>query len=109
LKLTEVRFIDLQGTNAGRAGLFPMQALIRGVRDMALLREDVISVLGPVDETIVAEIVATGATPEELAQAWAWVNSDDALIDEGRPLPSGRVQELVDILAPEPEDEFAGR
>jgi hypothetical protein len=67
---------------------------------MALTRGDVLSVIGPADEILVAEIIATEATTEELAQAWAWVNNDEALINEGRPLPSGRTAELVELLAP---------
>lgn len=51
--------------------------------------DDIISVLGPVDEALAAQINRTGATPEELAQAWAWFNADEALVNEGRPLPSG--------------------
>ena len=74
---------------------------------MALLHEDVVAILGPIDETVVADIVATGATLDELAQAWAWLNSDDALMDEGRRLPNARVRELVDLLTP--EDELAER
>lgn len=61
-------------------------------------REDITAILGPADEALIAEINQTGATPEELAQAWAWVNADDALINEGRSLPSGRVAELVALL-----------
>jgi hypothetical protein len=57
-------------------------------------------VLGPIDETLIAEIIATGATAEELAQAWAWINSDEALIGELRRLPSGKVAELIDLLSP---------
>jgi hypothetical protein len=70
-----------------------------------MTREDVIAVLGPVDEVLIAEIVATGATPEELAQAWAWSNSDDALIGELRHLPEGKVAELINLLAPPADDE----
>jgi hypothetical protein len=57
---------------------------------MALTRDDVLSVIGPADETLVTEIIATKATTEELTHAWAWANNDEALINEGRPLPSGR-------------------
>jgi hypothetical protein len=32
----------------------------------------VISVLGPVDDVAVAEIVSSGATLAELREAWAW-------------------------------------
>jgi hypothetical protein len=51
---------------------------------MPLTTSDVEAVLDPVEETKMAEIIATGATPAELAEAWAWVNNDDALINEGR-------------------------
>lgn len=37
---------------------------------MALTRDDVLSVIGPTDEILVTEIIATEATIEELAQAW---------------------------------------
>jgi hypothetical protein len=67
---------------------------------VSLTREDVKSVLGPVDEIMVADVLATQATLEELSQAWAWLNSDEALIGQGRSLPTGRVAELVDLLAP---------
>lgn len=60
--------------------------------------EDITAILGPVDEVLIAEINRTGATAEELAEAWAWVSADEALINEGRPLPSGRIAELVALL-----------
>jgi len=65
---------------------------------MALTRDDVLSVIGPADEILVTAIIATEVTTEELAQAWAWVNNDEALINEGRAPPSGRTAELVEIL-----------
>ena len=71
----------------------------------ALTRDEVVSVLGPADEDLIEEVIAMGATLQELEQAWAWLNNDEALINEGRPLPSGRVAELVDLLSPE-DDEF---
>jgi len=71
---------------------------------MRLAHDDVVSVLGPVDEPVVADIVATGVTPEELAEARAWVNADEAMIGEGRPLPCGRVAELVELLQPDQDE-----
>ena len=71
---------------------------------MTLSAEDVAAILGPAEETLVADIIRTGASREELAQAWAWVNSDEAMIGDGRPLPGGRVAALMELLAPE-EDE----
>jgi hypothetical protein len=70
-----------------------------------LTREDVLSVVGPVDEVMIADVIATQATLAELSQAWAWVNSDEALINEGRPLPSGRTAELVELLTSQDEGE----
>jgi hypothetical protein len=72
--------------------------------DMTMTSDDVITILGPVDETLVADVIATGATQAELSEAFAWVNNDEALIDEGRPLPSGRVATLVGLLVSD-EDE----
>ncbi|MCJ9750754.1 hypothetical protein MOV61_08505 [Neorhizobium sp. BETTINA12A] len=71
---------------------------------MDLSSENVIAVLGPVDETLVADILATGASVRDLAEAWAWVNADEALMSEGRKLPTGKVAELVDLLEIDDEE-----
>jgi hypothetical protein len=73
--------------------------------DMTMTSDDVITVLGPVDETLVAEVIATGATQGELAEAFAWANNDEALIGEGRHLPAGRVAALVDLLTADEEEQ----
>jgi hypothetical protein len=71
----------------------------------ALTRKDVTAMLGELDDEVVAEIIATGATPEELAEAHAWLTNDEPLMNAGRPLPSGRVARLVDIVAAITEEE----
>lgn len=71
---------------------------------MTITAGDVTAILGPVDDALIAEIMSTGATREDLAQAWVWLNGDEALINEGRPLPSGKVAELVDLLSPDKDD-----
>ncbi len=63
-----------------------------------LTREAIARMLGPTDNTLAAEIASTGASEEELAEAHAWVVSDDALMSDLRPLPKGRVAQLVGIL-----------
>jgi hypothetical protein len=70
-----------------------------------LTRDDVIREVGEVDDVTIAEIVGTGATPEELEEAQAWIVNGDALIKAGKPPPSGRVRELIDILAELETDE----
>jgi hypothetical protein len=60
--------------------------------------DEITAVLGPVDETLVAQINQTNASAEELARAWAWYNADEALINQGHAPPSGRVAELISLL-----------
>ncbi|MDP9757168.1 UNVERIFIED_ORG: hypothetical protein QE446_005092 [Rhizobium sp. SORGH_AS260] len=72
---------------------------------MTMKSDDVITILGPVDETLVADVIATGATQAELSEAVAWINNDEALIGEGRRLPAGRVAALVDLLTADEEEQ----
>jgi hypothetical protein len=59
----------------------------------------VIRAVGPVTDAVIVEIIGTGATVDELAEAQAWIASDEPLINTGRRLATGRVRQLVDILA----------
>jgi hypothetical protein len=69
-------------------------------------RDDVIKAIGPIEDVTIAEIIATGATADELAEAQTWLVNDEPLMNAGKPLASGRVRELIDILAElEPEEE----
>lgn len=68
---------------------------------MVLTRKDVTSVLGPVDEMTIAQIASTGASLEELREALIWLNNDEVLMGESRPLPAGRVAALIDLLEAE--------
>ena len=71
---------------------------------MSMMRDEIISVVGPADEGLVAEIAASEATIEELREAWAWLHGDEALMGEGRPLPGTRVAALIELLEPEDEE-----
>ena len=70
-----------------------------------LTRDDVIKAVARADDVTIAEIIGTGATADELAEAQAWIVNDDPLLNAGKPLPSGRVRELIDILAELEPDE----
>ena len=77
---------------------------------LRITRNDVIRAIGAVDDVTVALIIATDATVDELAEAQAWLANDEPLLNSGRPLATGRVRELVDILAElDPEDDDDGR
>jgi hypothetical protein len=73
----------------------------------SLTRKDIAALFGDLDDVVVADIIATGATAEELAEAHAWLANDEPLLNAGRPLPGGRVARLVDILAAIGEEEEA--
>lgn len=66
--------------------------------DNALNREAVERVLGPVDGALAAQLIAIGATEQELREANAWSVDNDTPVNEFRPFPSGRVAELIEIL-----------
>jgi hypothetical protein len=72
-----------------------------------LSRADIIAMLGPVDDATVAEIIATGANSQELAQARAWCANDEPLMNMGKPLAGGRVGRLVEIICDLEADEEA--
>jgi hypothetical protein len=67
---------------------------------MALLtRDDVVAEVGRVDDGTIGEIIATGASRQELAEASAWLANDEPLLNAGWPLATGRVGRLVELLA----------
>jgi len=66
---------------------------------MRVTRDDVTAALGQIDDAVISEIIGTGATTEELAEARAWLANDEPLMNAGRPLATGRVRTLIDILA----------
>jgi hypothetical protein len=68
-------------------------------------RDDIAKVVGRADDVTIARIIGTGATVDELAEAQAWIANDEPLLNAGRPLATGRVRELLDILAELDPDE----
>ncbi len=70
-------------------------------------RQDIIEAFGPLDDIVVAEILGMEATPQEIAEAKAWLSNDEALFNAGRPLAGGRVGRLVDLVATKEEEEEA--
>jgi hypothetical protein len=65
---------------------------------MPLNRALIKKALGSVEDETVADILATGASAEKLAQARAWTANEEARLNTGSPLPSGRVAHLVELL-----------
>ena len=70
-----------------------------------ITKDDAIKAVGGADDVAIAEIIGTGATVDELAEAQAWIANDEPLMNAGKPLPSGRVGELIEILTELEADE----
>ena len=75
----------------------------------ALTHDQIAATLGTRDDRLIADILATGATAEEFAQARSWLDNDEAPINAGEPLASGvvaRIIELVEAADAEWQEEF---
>jgi uncharacterized protein (DUF433 family) len=70
-----------------------------------ITRDDAIRAIGRADDAAIAEMIATGATVDELAEAQAWLANDEPMLNAGKPLAQGRVRQLVDILSELQADE----
>lgn len=77
----------------------------------AATADDVREIVGPLDDQVVARIVATGASAAEVLEAHTWMNADDYL-GELEKHKSPKVQQVIEILEaelPEPEEARPGR
>jgi hypothetical protein len=73
---------------------------------MPLTRDEIIKALGDVDDAVIAELIRMGATTEELAEAQAWIANDEALMNAGKPLASGRPARLAEIMGTLEEEKY---
>jgi len=67
----------------------------------AATASEIRSVVGELDDSVIASIVALGATREELLEAKAWLGSDDYLHRKLHHTLQGRAAEVFDILEAE--------
>jgi hypothetical protein len=65
-----------------------------------MTREEAASVVGSaVDDSVVLDIIGTGASLEELQEALAWLSADDAMTRSEHHQPHGLVAALCEILS----------
>ena len=69
-----------------------------------LTRDEVMALTGRSDDRVVTDILTIGASRAELAEARAWLENDEAMLNAGRPIPAGRVARLVEMLQTDDED-----
>lgn len=75
-------------------------------RMTVLTYDDVSTALGTTDDRLIADILATGATAEEFAQARVWLENDEAPINAGEALASGPAAQIIGLIE---AAEVAGR
>ena len=69
-----------------------------------LTRDEVRALIGGLDDQVVTEILIMGANRGELAEARAWLENHETMLNEGRPIPSGRIARLVELLQADEDD-----
>jgi hypothetical protein len=75
-------------------------------------REEIIEIVGRIGDDRIAEIIATGAGPAEVTEAFAWLSEDEYLGGELEKPLSGIVERVYEILRadePEWEDDRSSR
>jgi hypothetical protein len=65
----------------------------------------VVRIVGPLEDDVIASIIATRATEAEVLKAVKWFTADDGLGAEIRHTRTGRVAQVYDILAAEAQDD----
>jgi hypothetical protein len=68
---------------------------------------EISEILGRLDDEMMVRIVATGATPAEVLEAFTWANADDQIGTELERRPRGAAAQVYEILKdaePEPDD-----
>ena len=63
-----------------------------------LSQDEVVEILGPRGNAVVAEIIATGATKAEVVAAHDRVVKDHKTHNPGAPIEPGRFAKVIDIL-----------
>lgn len=69
--------------------------------------EEIVRILGPLDDAVLLKILETGATPAEVLEAFTWSTADDQIGTELEHRPRGAVARVYEILKreePEPDE-----
>ena len=68
---------------------------------------EIIEIVGHLDDTVIARILATGASPAEVLEAFTWATANDQIGTELRHTRHGVAGEVYEILMqeePDPEE-----
>ncbi|MGO8915489.1 MAG: hypothetical protein ACLQJR_06230 [Stellaceae bacterium] len=64
-------------------------------------KKDIDEIVGRLDDAATAAIIATGASRDELLEAYAWLTADDAQRHRLHRAPHGMIARLCDLLEAE--------
>ena len=65
---------------------------------------EIVAICGHLDDDVIAQIVATGASPAEVLEAFTWYSADDQIGTELQRSQRGAVGAVYDILTAEEPD-----
>ena len=69
--------------------------------------EEIIEIVGPLDDSVLMRIIETEATPTEVLEALTWATADDQIGTELEHGPRGAVARVYEILKreePQPDE-----
>jgi hypothetical protein len=72
--------------------------------DKPITLDELRQIVGPLEDNVASAVIATGATVEEVAEAYAWLTMDDPLGRDLHHACQGRAALVCDILAAELEE-----
>jgi hypothetical protein len=59
---------------------------------------DVVQIVGPIDDKVIARVIATGATAEEVTEAHTWLSSQDYFRRAAHDAAQGRIARVYHLL-----------
>ncbi len=69
-------------------------------RDRPATAAEVVEIVGPLDDQVIARIIGTGASAADVLEAFTWLNADDYMGKLERP-KIGAMAAVIDILEAE--------
>ena len=73
----------------------------------AATASEIVAICGHLDDGVVARIVATGASPAEVLEAFTWFSADDQIgteLQHGRSGAAGAVYDILVDDEPDPDE-----
>ena len=75
--------------------------MAESIIDQPATGREVVEILGPLDDAVLAAILRTEATRNEVMEAYAWLSADDQLRRERHSTIHGKAAEVCRILEAE--------